>query len=104
MTRPRARPVRYSARQRNHEPQSAAVSAHQSHAGFRVGFTSADLGGYRVQVYDKVGNYIRTVGKYGDNYGEFARLKGVAIDRDNLLYAVDAAGQMVQILMTPAGC
>jgi len=56
-----------------------------------------DLGGYRVQVFDADGNYLRTVGKYGDNYGEFARLKGVAVDRDNLLYAVDAAGQVVQI-------
>jgi DNA-binding beta-propeller fold protein YncE len=56
-----------------------------------------DLGGYRVQVYDAGGNYVRTVGHYGDNYGEFARLKGVAVDRDNLLYAVDAAAQLVQI-------
>ena len=56
-----------------------------------------DLGGYRVQVYDADGNYVRTVGKYGDNYGEFARLKGVAVDRDGLLYAVDAAGQIVQV-------
>lgn len=56
-----------------------------------------DFGGYRVQVFDADGNYLRTVGKYGDNYGEFARLKGIAVDRDNLLYAVDAAGQIVQI-------
>jgi len=57
----------------------------------------SDFGAYRVQVYDKDGNFIRTVGKYGDNYGEFARLKGIAVDRDNLLYAVDAAGQLVQV-------
>jgi DNA-binding beta-propeller fold protein YncE len=56
-----------------------------------------DLGGYRVQVYDATGKYLRTVGHYGDNFGEFARLKGVAVDRDNLLYAVEAAGQFVQI-------
>jgi DNA-binding beta-propeller fold protein YncE len=57
----------------------------------------SDFGAYRVQVFDPNGNYVRTVGKNGDNYGEFARLKGIAVDRDNLLYAVDAAGQVVQI-------
>lgn len=57
----------------------------------------ADFGAYRVQVFDRDGKYVRTVGKYGDNYGEFARLKGIAVDRDGLLYAVDAAGQVVQI-------
>jgi len=56
-----------------------------------------DFGAYRIQVFDKDGNYIRTVGKNGDNYGEFARLKGIAVDHDGLLYAVDAAGQVVQI-------
>lgn len=56
-----------------------------------------DLGGYRVQVFDKDGNYLRSVGRYGDNYGEFARLKGVAVDREHRLYAVDAAGQVAQI-------
>ncbi len=57
----------------------------------------ADFGAYRIQVFDANGKFVRTVGKYGDNYGEFARLKGIAVDRDNLLYAVDAAGQVVQI-------
>ena len=45
-----------------------------------------DLGAYRVQVYDADGKYVRTVGQYGDNYGEFARLKGVAVDRERRLY------------------
>jgi len=56
-----------------------------------------DFGAYRVQVYDADGNYVRSVGKYGDNYGEFARLKGIAVDHNGLLYAVDAAGQVVQM-------
>ena len=58
---------------------------------------AADFGAYRVQVYDQDGKYLRTVGGYGDNYGEFARLKGIAVDHDGLLYAVDAAGQVVQM-------
>jgi sugar lactone lactonase YvrE len=57
----------------------------------------SDIGGFRVQVYNTNGDFLRSVGKYGDNYGEFARPKGVAVDRENRLYAVDAAGQLVQM-------
>jgi len=57
----------------------------------------SDTGAFRVQVYGADGKHLRTVGRYGDNYGEFARPKGVAVDRDNRLYAVDAAAQVVQI-------
>jgi 6-bladed beta-propeller len=57
----------------------------------------SDFGAYRVQVFDRDGKYLRTIGKYGDNYGEFARPKGVAVDRENLVYVVEAAGQIVQM-------
>jgi hypothetical protein len=57
----------------------------------------SDFGAYRVQVYEPDGKYIRTIGKYGDNYGEFARNKGVAVDRENRVYVVDAAGELVQL-------
>lgn len=57
----------------------------------------SDFGAYRVQVFDADGKYLRTIGKYGDNFGEFARNKGVAVDHDNRVYVVDAAGQHVQI-------
>jgi hypothetical protein len=62
----------------------------------------ADIGGYRVQVYDTDGKYVRSVGHYGDNYGEFSRLKGIAVDREKRLYTVDAAGQVAQIF-DPSG-
>jgi DNA-binding beta-propeller fold protein YncE len=57
----------------------------------------SDFGAYRVQVFDADGKYVRSIGRYGDNYGEFARPKGVAVDRENRVYVADAAGQMVQI-------
>lgn len=57
----------------------------------------SDFGAYRVQVYDPDGKFIRSIGEYGDNYGEFARPKGVAVDRENRVYVVDAAGQHVQV-------
>jgi hypothetical protein len=57
----------------------------------------SDLGAYRVQIFDADGKYQRSIGKYGDNFGEFARPKGVAVDRDNRVYVVDAAGELVQL-------
>lgn len=57
----------------------------------------SDTGAFRVQVYDADGNYLRTVGSMGDSLGQFARVKGIAVDRDFRLYAVDAMSQVVQI-------
>jgi len=58
----------------------------------------SDTGGFRIQVYDAAtGDYQRTVGEMGDNLGQFARVKGIAVDRDSRLYAADALSQVVQI-------
>jgi hypothetical protein len=57
----------------------------------------SDFGAYRVQVYDTEGNYLRSIGEQGSNYGDFMRNKGVAVDRNNYVYVVDAAGDIVQI-------
>jgi len=57
----------------------------------------ADTGAFTVQVYDADGNYVRSVGGMGDSLGQFARVKGIAIDRQDRLYAVDAMSQVVQV-------
>lgn len=57
----------------------------------------ADTSGARVQVYDADGHYLRTVGSLGDGPGQFARVKGLAVDRENRLYAVDAMSGVTQI-------
>jgi len=57
----------------------------------------SDTGAYRVQIYDAQGKFVRSLGRYGDNIGEFTRIKGVAVDREFRTYAVDAAAQVVQI-------
>jgi DNA-binding beta-propeller fold protein YncE len=58
----------------------------------------SDTGAFQVQVYDAAnGSYLRSVGGMGDNLGQFARVKGIAVDRDCRLYAVDALSQVVQI-------
>jgi sugar lactone lactonase YvrE len=56
-----------------------------------------DTGGFHVLVFDANGNYLRTVGEFGDGPGQFARLKGVAVDRADRLYAVDAMSQVIQV-------
>jgi DNA-binding beta-propeller fold protein YncE len=58
----------------------------------------SDTGAFRIQVYDAAsGSYLRSVGRMGDSLGQFARVKGIAVDRDFRLYAVDALSQVVQI-------
>jgi len=57
----------------------------------------SDTGAFRVQVYDRDGNYLRSVGEMGDSLGQFARVKGVAVDHDCRLYAVDAMSRVVQV-------
>ena len=57
----------------------------------------SDTGGFRVQVYDTEGNYVRSIGKQGTAPGYFARPKGVAVARDGTSYVVDASTQVVQM-------
>lgn len=57
----------------------------------------SDSGAFHVQVYDAKGKFVRSVGEMGDSFGQFARVKGIAVDRENRLYAVDAMSQVTQI-------
>lgn len=52
---------------------------------------------FRVQAFDREGNYLRHVGRHGDSPGSFARPKGVAVDSEGHLYVVDAAFNNVQV-------
>lgn len=56
-----------------------------------------DTGGFHVLVFDANGKYVRTVGEFGDSTGQFARVKGIAVDREARLYATDAMSQVTQI-------
>ncbi len=57
----------------------------------------SDLGASHVQIYDADGKYIRTFGEHGNNFGDFSRNKGVAVDHNNYIYVVDAAFDNVQL-------
>jgi sugar lactone lactonase YvrE len=44
----------------------------------------------RIFQFDPSGNLQRTIGKLGDNIDELVRPKGIAIDRDNRIWVIDA--------------
>jgi DNA-binding beta-propeller fold protein YncE len=56
-----------------------------------------DTGNFRVQVFDALGNLVKTIGQIGDTPGSLARPKGIAIDSEGHIYVVDAAFQNFQI-------
>ena len=57
----------------------------------------SDFGSSQVKLYTREGDFVGAVGSYGDGVGQFARPKGIAVDRSGNLYAVDAAFENVQV-------
>jgi DNA-binding beta-propeller fold protein YncE len=57
----------------------------------------SDTGKFVVLEFDRDGHYKGSVGKLGTNPGSLARPKGVAVDRENRLYVVDASFDNVQV-------
>ena len=58
---------------------------------------------FRVQKFDLEGNHIRNFGYHGDTFGGFARPKGISVDREAHLYAVDIAFENAQIFDEETG-
>ncbi len=56
-----------------------------------------DSTNFRVQIFDLEGNFQAKFGELGDTPGYFSRPKGVAVDRDERIYVVDAAFENVQV-------
>jgi len=57
----------------------------------------ADTGDFRVKVFDADGKFLHSIGEFGNGLGQFSRLKGIALDREQQLYTVDAMQQVIQI-------
>lgn len=57
----------------------------------------SDIGDYSIKVFNHDGAFIRSIGSYGNSYGQFMRPKGVAVDNENNTYVVDAAFENVQV-------
>jgi DNA-binding beta-propeller fold protein YncE len=60
---------------------------------------ASDTAAGRVEVYDRDGRYVQTLGGFGDapEHGLLKRPKGVAVDRDGVVYVVDAVYELVQM-------
>jgi DNA-binding beta-propeller fold protein YncE len=56
-----------------------------------------DFGDFKIKIYSEDGKYLGAVGQYGNSLGQFARPKGIAIDKDENLFVVDAGFENVQI-------
>lgn len=57
----------------------------------------SDFGDYRVKYYTLKGEIIDSIGSIGTYPGQFSKIKGVAVDRKGIVYAVDVAFENVQI-------
>lgn len=57
----------------------------------------SDFGAFKIKRYSLDGEYDKSVGSYGRSLGQFARPKGIAVDKNSLLYVVDAGFENVQI-------
>ncbi|MCB2219976.1 MAG: hypothetical protein KQI35_06230 [Bacteroidetes bacterium] len=57
----------------------------------------SDFGDFKVKVYNHQGDFIMSVGSYGNKIGQFVRPKGIAVDRESNLYVIDAGFENVQI-------
>jgi len=56
-----------------------------------------DFGDFKVKIYTLEGEFISSVGTYGEGIGQLARPKGIAVDRDTNLFVVDAGFENTQI-------
>ena len=57
----------------------------------------SDFGEFNIKIYNHQGKYLSKIGSYGKMLGQFARPKGIAVDKEGNLYVVDAAFENIQI-------
>ncbi len=58
---------------------------------------AADFGCSKIKIYSTDGAFIDTIGSVGDRPGQFTKLKGIAVDNEANIFAVDAAFENVQV-------
>jgi DNA-binding beta-propeller fold protein YncE len=80
------------------EPGDSAFLVQPTHIAVADGEVYVSDGlTFNVRVYDSAGNLLRVIGELGRGPGQFARPKGIAVDRDGRLYVVDTAFENVQV-------
>ncbi len=62
----------------------------------------SDMGDFRVKIYSAEGEFLSSVGGFGNTPGRFVRPKGIAVAPDSNLYVADAGFENVQIF-NPGG-
>lgn len=61
------------------------------------GIYVSDIGDFKVKKYDHEGKFISSTGSNGMTVGQFSRPKGIAVDHEGNLYAVDAGFENTQV-------
>jgi DNA-binding beta-propeller fold protein YncE len=56
-----------------------------------------DFGDFRIKEYDRSGKFIKSIGSYGTGTGQFVRPKGIAVDKNENLFVVDAGFENTQL-------
>jgi DNA-binding beta-propeller fold protein YncE len=56
-----------------------------------------DFGDFKVKKYSLEGEYVESIGSYGQALGQFIRPKGLAVDKESNLFVVDAGFENTQI-------
>ena len=57
----------------------------------------SDIGDFKIKIYDLDGKFLNSIGTIGNVPGTFSRPKGIAVDKDENIYIVDASFENVQI-------
>lgn len=57
----------------------------------------SDTGNFKIVKYTLDGKFVHSLGEVGSTLGQFARPKGIALDREGRFYVVDAAFENVQV-------
>ena len=57
----------------------------------------SDMGDFKIKIFTHEGLYVKSIGSQGTNVGQFVRPKGIAVDRESNLFAVDAGFENVQV-------
>jgi len=57
----------------------------------------SDFGDFRIKIFNHQGQFVKSLGSYGQAPGQFVRPKGIAVDTHNFLYVTDAGFENVQM-------
>ncbi|MFY9558563.1 MAG: hypothetical protein WAV20_08880 [Blastocatellia bacterium] len=49
-----------------------------------------------IEIYDRSGNFLKKIGKFGKSSGQYFRLKTIAVGGDGVIWAADVAGRVTR--------